>query len=216
MSQSPYLIQQPQQARSRKTMNQILNAAAKILEIKNFQDLTIAEVVQQANTSVGAFYGRFKDKEALLQALDERFFQEFEEAVNTLLAPTHWQDKSIAYIVEDVTRLIAHTYSKDRGVIRSLNLKARLHGDSHFMSREQRAWNVLYPRFQEILLSRRDKISHPNPALAIQLGFKQMFYCMREILLWESLRGDTPYDHEELVLELTRTYLAYLGVLKAH
>lgn len=216
MQNFSYLVQKPQQARSHKTMNQILNAAAKILEKKTFQDLTIAEVVKNAHTSVGAFYGRFKDKEALLQALDERFFQEFEEAINALLAPSHWEGKSIAYIIKDVTRLIAHTYSKDKGVIRSLNLKARLSGDSLLISREQRAWNVLYPRFQEVLLSHQEEMDCPNPALAIQLGFKQMFYCLREILLWEPLRKEPPYNKDELIFELTRAYLSYLGVKETH
>jgi AcrR family transcriptional regulator len=49
-------IQQPQQTRSRETMKLILEAAAQILEEKNFEmELTIAEVVQKAGTSVGAF-----------------------------------------------------------------------------------------------------------------------------------------------------------------
>lgn len=212
MPSTPYLVQQPQQARSRETMNQILDAAAQILETKTFDKLTIAEVVQLAGTSVGAFYGRFKDKEALLQAIDERFFEDFEEAITVLLAPRNWEGKSISYIIESVTRLIVQTYSKNRGVLRSLNLKARLYRDSRFKKREQRAWNELFPQFQNTLLSHQNKISHPNPALATRLGFQQMFFSAREILLWEPLREDVPYDNEVLIAELSRAYLAYLGV----
>jgi len=212
MPTMPYLVQQPQQARSRETMNQILDAAAQILETKTFEELTIAEVVQQAGTSVGAFYGRFKDKESLLQALDERFFREFEDAIAALLTPSNWAGKSIAYIIEGAARLLLQTYSKDKGVLRSLNLKARLYGDSRFKKREQRAWNELFPRLQDTLLLHQDEITHPNPSLATRLGFQQMFFSMREILLWEPLREDVPYDNEELIAELTRAYLAYLGV----
>lgn len=212
MPKTPYLVQQPQQARSRETMVQILDAAAQILETKTFEELTIAEVVRQAGTSVGAFYGRFKDKEALLQTLDERFFQEFEEAILVLLTHSNWAGKSISYIINGVTRLMVQTYSKDKGVLRSLNLKARLYGDSRFKKREQRAWNELFPRLQDALLSHQNEITHPNPSLATRLGFQQMFYSMREILLWEPLREDVPYDNEELIAELTRSYLAYLGV----
>jgi len=208
----PYLVQQPQQTRSRETMSKMLNAAAQILETKTFEELTIAEVVQQTGTSVGAFYGRFKDKDALLQALDERFFQELEEAITALLTPSNWAGKSISYIIEGVTRLMVQTYSKDKGVLRSLNLKARLYGDPRFKKREQRAWNELFPRLQDTLLSHQDEITHPNPSLATHLGAQQMFFTMREILLWEPLREDVPYDNEELIAELTRAYLAYLGV----
>jgi AcrR family transcriptional regulator len=212
MPSAPFLVRQPRQARSRETMSQILDAAAQILETKTFEKLTIAEVVQKANTSVGAFYGRFKDKEALLQALDERFFKEFEEEIEFLLAPSNWAGKPISYIIRSATRLMVQTYSKDRGVLRSLNLKARLYDDFHFKKREQRAWNELFPLLQDTLLSHQDEISHPDPGLAIRLGFQQMFFTMREVLLWEPLREDVPYDNEELIAELTRAYLAYLGV----
>ena len=212
MSVTPDLVQPPQQARSRETMNQILDAAGQILETKTFEAVTIAEVVQRASTSVGAFYGRFKDKESLLQTLDERFFQEFEEAVIVLLTPKNWAGKSISSIVEDVTRLMVQTYSKDKGVLRSLNLKSRLSGDSLFKKREQRAWNELFPQFQIALLSNQVEITHQNPRLAIRLGFQQMFFSVREILLWEPLREDVSYSAEELITEMTRAYLAYLGV----
>lgn len=212
MFTKPSFVQQPQQSRSRETMVQILNATAFILETKTFEELTIAEVVLNAGTSVGAFYGRFTDKEALLQALDERFFQEFEGSIMTLLAPSDWAGRSIGNMIENVSRLILETYSKNRGVLRSLNLKARLYGDSRFKEREQRAWNVLFPRFLDTLLLHRNEITHPNPSLAVRLGFQQMFFSMREILLWEPLRENIPYDDEELISELTRAYLAYLGV----
>ena len=39
-----------------------------------------------------------------------------------------------------------------------------------------------------------------------------MFYGAREILLWEPFREPVHYTNEELITELTRAYLAYLGV----
>ena len=212
MSKESAHIQQPQQTRSRETMKLILEAAAQILEEKNFEELTIAEVVQKAGTSVGAFYGRFKDKEALLQTLDEQFFETFEAAVRAVLAPQNWEGKSISSIVREVTRLVVNTYSKEKGVLRSLNLKSRLTRDASFKKREQSAWADLYPQFQQALLSNRQAITHPDPLLAIRLGFQQLFYGAREILLWEPFREPVHYTNEELITELTRAYLAYLGV----
>lgn len=211
MTISPYLVQ-PQQARSRETMTQILDAAARILENKTFEELTLSEVVQQAGTSVGAFYGRFKDKEGLLHALDERFFEEFERGVQALLSHPDWGMTPLRQIVRDLTCFLAETYNRQKGLLRSLNLKARLYGDSRFKQREQRAWDELYPRFESLLLARQAEIRHPNPALAVRLGFEQLFFTLREILLWQPLRGGPDYDLETLVDELTRAYLAYLGV----
>ena len=208
----PFLFHKPQQARSQETMQRILDAAAQILESKNFETLTIAEVVKEAGTSVGAFYGRFKDKEALLQALDERFFLEFERSINNLLDSSAWRAEPLPIIVTGICTMLVETYSQQKGVLRSLNLKGRLDFEPQFMKREQRAWRVLFPRVQEIVLSHQDEIHHPDPKLAIRFGFQQMFYCMREILLWEPYREEDLYDKAVLVNELTRAFLAYLGI----
>ncbi len=208
----PFFFNKPQQARSQETLERILDAAAQILETKNFETLTIAEVVKKAGTSVGAFYGRFKDKEALLQALDERFFIEFERSVNYLLESPDWRAEPLPIIVTGICSLLVETYSQQKGVLRSLNLKGRLDFEPQFMEREQRAWRVLFPRVQEIVLNHRDKIHHPDPRLAIRFGFQQMFYGMREILLWEPYREEDLYDKAVLVNELTRAFLAYLEI----
>lgn len=206
-----HLVQEPRQERSRATMIQILDAAAQILESKSFDELTVVEVVEQAGTSVGAFYGRFRDKDGLLQALDERFFEEFEARFEALLAPPVWAEQPLAHIVRDAVTFIVLTYSHDQGVLRSLNLKGRLHGDSRFREREQRAWNELFPRLQAVLLAHADEMTHPDPALATRLGFQQMFFAARELLLWDPVRGGPTYPADLLTRELTRAFLAYLG-----
>ncbi len=203
----PYLVQQPQQARSLETMTQILDAAAQILETKTFEELTLTEVVQQAGTSVGAFYGRFKDKDGLLHALDERFFQEFERGFLDLISRPGWAQQSLPRIIRQAVEFLVDAYSRDQGVLRSLNIKARLHNDSRFREREQRAWNELFPQLQDILLRHQNEMRHLNPVLATRLGFQQMFFALREILLREHLRETAPYNREELSVELTRVYL---------
>lgn len=213
---SLYLVKQPRQTRSNETMSHMLDAAMQILENKSFEKMTIAEVVKRADCSVGAFYGRFQDKDALLQALDERFFERFDQAIQEFLAPDNLKEKPLAEIIEGAARLLVETYSEQKGLLRSLNLKARLHNDSRFQKREQKSWGELFPKLQKILLSHRDKITHPYKILAIRLGFQQMFFTMREILLWEPFREVPPYDKEELISELAYAYLAYLGVQKDH
>lgn len=212
MAQTSYLIQQPQQVRSRKTMAQIMDAAAEILESKTFEELTLSEVVQQAGTSVGAFYGRFKDKEGLLHALDERFFRKFESGFESLISTPGWTGQPLATIIRQTVDFLSAAYSTNRGVLRSLNLKARLHSDSRYREREQRAWNILFPKLQDTLLQHKEEMTHPNPILATRLGFQQMFFALREILLWEPLRESPTYSKVQLAEELTRAYIRYLGV----
>src|SRR2546430_7916872 len=64
----------PQQTRSQETLDRILDAAERVLDEKSFTEATLAEIMERAGVTVGAFYRRFPDKDALLHLLDERFF----------------------------------------------------------------------------------------------------------------------------------------------
>ena len=64
------------QARSRKTRDALIAAAWKLLQAHPWQDLSINDIVKAAGSSVGAFYSRFKDKEALLEALAAEWLEE--------------------------------------------------------------------------------------------------------------------------------------------
>ena len=205
-------IREPQQARSQKTMNQILDTAAAILEQKTFDQLTVSEVVHQAGTSVGAFYGRFRNKQALLQALDERFFQRFEQDFEELQLELDWDNQTITTIIHDTAKFLVEVYRRDTGVLRSLNLKARLSDDSQFKAREKNAWDTMYPQLQRRLLQHAACITHQDPDLAVRFGFRQMFFSIREFLLWGSLRENFRYDLETLSNESARAFLSYLGV----
>jgi AcrR family transcriptional regulator len=207
-----YLVE-PQQARSQETMNKILDAASKILDQKNFDELTVAEVVHEAGTSVGAFYGRFKDKDALLQALDERFFNQFGNEVNNLLNSQDIQNKDLTEAIFIIISFVVDAYSRQKGVLRSLNLRERISYDNRFMEREQYAWNRFLPAFNGIFNKHKELIRHPNPELAINMAYRQMYYTMREIILWQPEPGQKqPINNEILVQELTRSFLSYLGI----
>jgi len=64
------------QARSRRTRDALIAAAWKLLQRRPWQDISINDIVKPARSSVGAFYSRFKDKEALLEALAAEWLEE--------------------------------------------------------------------------------------------------------------------------------------------
>ena len=63
-------VKPPRQARSQHTLDRLLDAAEALVHEKGgFDDVPIAEIVRRAESSVGSFYSRFPDKDALLQAM---------------------------------------------------------------------------------------------------------------------------------------------------
>ena len=81
----------PQQSRSQETLDRILDAAEQVLTEKAFGEATLAEIMERAGVTVGAFYRRYPDKNALLRHLDERFFGEMLVVSGDLLDPARWE-----------------------------------------------------------------------------------------------------------------------------
>src|SRR3954465_8136798 len=92
----------PRQARSQMTLDRILDAAERVLDEKSFTEATVAEIMVRAGVTVGAFYRRFPDKDALLHFLDERFFQEIGERSEALLDVERWRGASTANIITEL------------------------------------------------------------------------------------------------------------------
>src|SRR5215471_4376044 len=64
------------QERSRKTRDALIAAAWKLLRAHPWQVISINDIVKTAGSSVGAFYSRFADKEALLESLAAGWLEE--------------------------------------------------------------------------------------------------------------------------------------------
>jgi AcrR family transcriptional regulator len=69
----------PQQARSRKRFNQILDAAAELFASIGYDCVTTDEIAVRANTSVGGLYRFFPDKLAVFHALLDRYLNQLRE-----------------------------------------------------------------------------------------------------------------------------------------
>lgn len=73
---SPYLLKQPQQARSRATVDALVEAAEQILVEEGWEGLTTNRVAERAGASVGTLYQYFANKEAIVGLVTERFLDD--------------------------------------------------------------------------------------------------------------------------------------------
>jgi AcrR family transcriptional regulator len=74
----PRLRRVPRQARSRERLQRVLDAADGLLEREGAASLTTTRVAEEAGVSVGSLYQYLPDKDALVEALANRYLAEFE------------------------------------------------------------------------------------------------------------------------------------------
>lgn len=70
-------IRTPQQGRSRKRVDQILDAARQIIAEKGVAALTITEIAEIAGVTPGSMYQYFPNKLAIINALGTHYLEEF-------------------------------------------------------------------------------------------------------------------------------------------
>ncbi len=201
----------PQQHRSQETLDRILDAAEHVLDDKSFSEATLVEITERAGVTIGAFYRRFPDKDALLHLMDERFFAEIYARGDAVLDPRRLPNASITDVMVAFTREAVDVYRARRGLLRSLFLRARMDDVIRQSAREVNAH--LIERLSDVLLPSAAEIGHPDPRLAIELGYMMLVGGLRETILFSDVWPRANISAEiDLAAELSRGYLAYLGV----
>ena len=69
----------PQQDRSVRTQQALLDALDRLLKTQSFDELTVSQIATEAGLTTGAIYRRFKDKRALVEASFKRFVERSED-----------------------------------------------------------------------------------------------------------------------------------------
>lgn len=77
-------VRRPQQGRSQRTLQALLDAAEALLEERSFEEASVQAICDRAGCSVGAFYGRFPSKQDLLRALYARYRDDSLATLETL------------------------------------------------------------------------------------------------------------------------------------
>jgi AcrR family transcriptional regulator len=89
------------QKRSRKTYDALISTGFKLLEKREFEAITVAELVHAAGYSVGAFYSRFRSKDEFFEALVAHHLEERARAREVLLERSA-NDEWIAAHIDDL------------------------------------------------------------------------------------------------------------------
>ena len=84
---SPHLLKQPAQERSRQTVEALIEATELVLVEEGWDKITTNHVAERAGVSIGTLYQYFANKEALVGLLLEQYLEEqFAELATRLAA----------------------------------------------------------------------------------------------------------------------------------
>jgi AcrR family transcriptional regulator len=200
----------PKQPRSERTQERLLRAAEKLILEKGLGDASVPEIARRAGSSIGGFYARFPDKDALLRALEERFFDEMLVRVAKLADAGRWGRAPIADIALACANELVSVFRERRNLIAAFLHRAT--ADPTLLAEALRFRATTAERIAALLMPRRDELTHPDPRLGIDLGVQFAFALMLQLVVVADVRAaGRALSDRELVAEITRNFLAYIG-----
>lgn len=108
----------PQQARSRRTRERVLESAVDCFEEDGYDQTTTAAIAAHAGIAVGTLYGYFRDKRSILLELIDTTTDEIAEHVVKGLDPDAWRDADPRARTRELIDAIFHTRSFNPGMQR--------------------------------------------------------------------------------------------------
>jgi AcrR family transcriptional regulator len=135
------IIQKPQQKRSEASLEKILNAARILISQGGFDEASIADIVDAAGLSVGAFYARFKDKDALFHIIQIQTLNDLQALITNRIRKFEYarrkagDETSLDQVAQFAVDTLFELYSHSPGLIRAIYTHTRVKRDAVLFER---------------------------------------------------------------------------------
>jgi AcrR family transcriptional regulator len=203
-------VKPPRQERSHDTQQRIVDAAQRMMEHgKAFHEIGVAELVKEAHSSVGAFYSRFRDKDALLRVLQAELNREgFATAAETF-AKVGNVPVAIDVLVRAFVSLAVTAYREQHGLRRALLVE--MARDKGLRDRAAELSAETCGGLSRLLAARFPAAPPARVELAVDIAHRMVYGMLDQKLLFD-LESPTSrvVDDDTLVAELTTALCSYL------
>ena len=166
------------QLRGRRSRDRLLQAGQKLVARRPFDQLSVADIARAADCSVGAFYLRFRDKDAFFRALIAQYVAEGRAETSELFA-THPDDRLISVLVARTT----NRFRRYAGLIRSA-IRQRME-DATVWEPIRRSGHLNADCFVDWLATRHERTLTVSEDLSVRFAFQVLYGTLNNALVNE-------------------------------
>jgi AcrR family transcriptional regulator len=206
----------PQQARSRESLRKLLRAAAEVMGQHGLEGATIPRIAAHAGLTPGAIYRRFRDKDALVEAVILGILERQEDQLENAFGPLRTRQVPLATVAEHVIGALVRSYRGNAALLRAMRHFVQGRAHTPFWRKASRLEARTFERLMDLFLAHEPEIAHPDPRLAVATGLMMVVSTLSEVVVMPTDLGPfkqlLPKDDAAFKRELTRAFLSYLGV----
>ena len=196
------------QSRSRDQRDRLLKAGERVFASQGFWESHVSEIVEEAKCSVGSFYRRFRDKEALFLALQQEMHTRAHQNIDKFFANPASENSSLTSVFFHLIENTGVEAQKIKGYYRAL-FEISLRGRDVW-SRMRELEKYQADRFKTLLQRRGVKNLRPDFSTTFSAGMRTMTGSQISLML----HGAGPYSIDDvgMTVTLTRGLMAVAGV----
>ncbi len=191
------------QKRSRETFETITETALSLLDGRDWDTISVAEICDAAEVSPSSFYARFADKDALFAHLHDRWLQDRRDVVERAAADIDWGTLDVWGSACAMARLYIDDRIDNEAMIRTM-LRAQFGSPrlKDLRTAKDRELSEFVEAFWQFRLGDEADPMRVRFALHLMVGGIQFFYesPSREI-------SDFRWERDRLVAEMARGFL---------
>jgi AcrR family transcriptional regulator len=193
-----------------------MQAAEELFSERGIGDTGVVDIALRAGVGIGTFYGRFEDKESFLRAFFDRFYDRGGRplAAEGLLGPI--TDRSAVAVFTALIQTRARHYRERHALLSAVLTYTRANPNPHFRARAADFAAEAFRVLGTVLGDQIGAIAHPEPERAIRFAVWLVETSLKDQLLFGQRRSPSlTFSDAEMVQELTRAVLGYLGLATA-
>ena len=190
-------IRAPTQQRGHEALDKLLNAGSELLAERGSEGFTLTEVSKRAGVSYGAMYWRIESKEALLNAIHERFDQRINPKLELFSDPEEWEGLDIFELVDKAVRIVSEVFTENPGLLRALSLYAS--SSPEMTARATSSVHRGAQTFVDLVAPRLSEAGHPESEIAAARLFTCASGALASRVTWPEFHLGPEYPWSDVV-----------------
>jgi len=195
------------QARSQATQQRILDVVDRLVRDGRFESATVSDITRAAGCSVGAFYGRFSDKDAALLSFYAGRCEALEKTSLAVLG--QGKTKRLRPLLREMIDVLVRNSIEYREFLKAFQSRFTS-GDTEFLARSAKMNKVLIAALAIALDMRREEFDHPQPEIAAVLVMAMIGGMTRDAILYGAKIIEGEVAPMDFTAELERAVAGYL------
>ena len=200
----------PQQARSLKSFERILESTVELIYEEGLEGCTVQKVLVRSGVGASSFYGKFESRDALLEYLASLFWSSAAKDWAMILDERRWRSCGTTAVIAQVMSMLVGWFRIEGPILNAFLIHALSEERGRRLSRISEFDNGLADMLAALLMQKSQEPRKEAPSVAVRVATLQAVATVRSRLLFLGKGGEDGIGDKSLAEEMSKGFLGHV------